>query len=64
MSSPPASPARSPSASYSSYEQTRKAIHAIQNKGPKVDIDFTIHVMDDGSEVSTQERICKGIFRS
>lgn len=65
MSSPPspASPGSSPSASYSSYEQTRKAIHAIQNKTPKPEnIDLTIHVMDDGSQVSTQERVCKGIF--
>jgi hypothetical protein len=51
----PVSPAQ-----FANYEQTRKAIDAIQNKGPIADIDFTIHVMEDGSEVCTTERIVKG----
>jgi len=56
------SPPPTPSTSFpNSYEQTRKAIDAIQNKSPVIDIDFTIHVMEDGTEVSTQERVCKGI---
>jgi serine/threonine-protein phosphatase 2B catalytic subunit len=33
----------------------------VQNKVPVTDIDFTIHAMEDGTEVSTQERVCKGI---
>jgi hypothetical protein len=32
----------------------------MQNKAPVADIDFSIHVMEDGTEVSTQERVCKG----
>jgi hypothetical protein len=59
-SSPP--PTGSPPLSYGTYEQTRKAIDAIQNKAPVADIDFSIHVMEDGTEVSTQERVCKGNF--
>lgn len=61
MSSPPISPSTSPS--FTAYEQTQRAINAVQNKAPIEDIDFTIHVMEDGTEVSTQERVCKGIFR-
>lgn len=45
---------------YTTYEQTRKAIDAMQNKVPVTDVDFTIHAMEDGTEVSTQERVCKG----
>jgi len=56
-SSPPASPI---GGSFRSYEQTQKAIDAIQNKAPVEDTDFTIHIMEDGSEVSTLERVCKG----
>lgn len=60
----PASPS-TPNASpfgtiYGSYEQNRKLIDAMRNKAPVPDIDFSIHVMEDGSEVSTQERVCKG----
>jgi serine/threonine-protein phosphatase 2B catalytic subunit len=43
------------------YDQTQKAIDAMQNKSPVADIDFTIHEMEDGTEVSTHERVCKGI---
>jgi len=53
-------PTASTAASYGTYEHTRKAIDAIQNKAPVADIDFSIHVMEDGTEVSTQERVCKG----
>jgi len=60
-SSPPASPPLG-GGSYRSYEQTQKAIDAIQNKAPVEEIDFTLHVMEDGTEVSTLERVCKGIF--
>lgn len=57
-SSPPTSPAAG--ASFGSFEQQQKAIEAMQNKHPVSDIDFSVHVMEDGSEVSTQERVCKG----
>lgn len=36
------------------------AIRAVQNKKPAPEIDFTIHQMEDGTEVNTQERVCKG----
>jgi hypothetical protein len=32
----------------------------MQNKSPVEDIDFTVHVMEDGTEVSTLERVYKG----
>jgi len=41
-------------------QQVDNAIRAIQQKKPRPEIDFTIHVMEDGTEVSTQERVCKG----
>lgn len=52
----------------SSYEDRRNqqvdnAIRAIQQKKPRPEIDFTIHVMEDGSQVSTMERVCKGTDR-
>lgn len=33
---------------------------AIQDKRPVPEIDFTLHTMEDGTQVSTQERVCKG----
>ena len=33
---------------------------ALAQKKPPPEMDFTLHVMEDGSEVSTQERVCKG----
>ena len=36
------------------------AIRAVQNKKQVPEIDFTIHEMEDGSQVNTQERVCKG----
>jgi len=42
---------------------TDNAVRAIQNKSTKPipEIDFTLHTMEDGSTVSTQERVCKGM---
>lgn len=40
--------------------QVDNAIRAIQEKKPVPEIDFTIHTMEDGSQVSTLERVCKG----
>lgn len=37
------------------------AVRAIQNRRPVPEIDFTLHTMEDGSTVSTQERVCKGM---
>lgn len=40
--------------------QVDNAIRAIQEKKPVPEIDFTIHTMEDGTQVSTMERVCKG----
>ena len=46
----------------SQYAET--AVRRIQDRvgGKKVlpEIDFTLHTMEDGSNVNTQERVCKG----
>ena len=42
-------------------QQVDNAIRAIQQKKPLPEIDFTIHVMEDGTQVNTQERVCKGM---
>lgn len=34
---------------------------AVTNKAPIPEIDFTLHTMEDGSQVSTQERVCKDV---
>jgi serine/threonine-protein phosphatase 2B catalytic subunit len=52
-SSPPAADARR-------TQQVDNAIRAIQEKRPVPEIDFTIHTMEDGTQVSTMERVCKG----
>lgn len=36
------------------------ALRAVQNKRQIPEIDFTLHTMEDGTQVSTQERVCKG----
>jgi serine/threonine-protein phosphatase 2B catalytic subunit len=41
-------------------QQVDNAIRAIQQKKPLPEIDFTIHTMEDGTQVSTMERVCKG----
>ena len=33
---------------------------AVVEKRPIPEIDFTLHTMEDGTQVSTQERVCKG----
>ena len=33
---------------------------AVHDKRPIPEIDFTLHTMEDGTQVSTQERVCKG----
>jgi hypothetical protein len=42
-------------------QQVDNAIRAIQQKKPLPEIDFSIHTMEDGTQVSTMERVCKGI---
>lgn len=37
-----------------------KAVRAVQQKKPLPEIDFSLHTMEDGNQVSTMERVCKG----
>jgi hypothetical protein len=41
-------------------QQVDNAIRAIREKKPLPEIDFSIHVMEDGTQVNTMERVCKG----
>ncbi|MCJ1287886.1 3',5'-cyclic-nucleotide phosphodiesterase (PDEase) (3':5'-CNP) [Xylographa opegraphella] len=41
--------------------QLEKTIRAVHDKKPIPEIDFTLHTMEDGSQVSTQERVCKEV---
>jgi serine/threonine-protein phosphatase 2B catalytic subunit len=43
-------------------QQLDNAIRALHKKKPVPEIDFTLHTMEDGREVSTLERVCKGEF--
>lgn len=36
------------------------ATRAVHDKRSIPEIDFTLHTMEDGTQVSTQERVCKG----
>lgn len=38
------------------------AIRAVQETKRPPEIDFTIHTLEDGTEVSTLERVCKGTY--
>jgi len=38
------------------------AVRAVTNKRPVPEIDFTLHTMEDGTQVSTLERVCKGTY--
>ncbi|CEJ80827.1 Putative Serine/threonine-protein phosphatase [[Torrubiella] hemipterigena] len=42
-------------------QQVDNAIRAIQEKKPRPEIDFTIHTMEDGTQVNTMERVCKDV---
>lgn len=52
----------SPDERHAKEVQVDNAIRAIQHKKPLPEIDFTIHTMEDGTQVSTMERVCKGIM--
>lgn len=41
--------------------QVDNAVRAIQQKKPIPEIDFTLHTMEDGTQVSTMERVCKDV---
>ena len=38
------------------------AIRAVRNKKPPPEMDFTLHTMEDGTQVNTTERVCKGKY--
>ena len=40
---------------------THPVARALQDKKPVPEIDFSLHTMEDNTQVSTQERVCKGI---
>jgi serine/threonine-protein phosphatase 2B catalytic subunit len=42
--------------------QVDNALRALQQKKPVPEIDFSLHTMEDGSQVSTMERVCKGML--
>ena len=41
--------------------QLQRAITQISEKAPPPDIDFTQHTLEDGTNVSTQERVIKDV---
>jgi serine/threonine-protein phosphatase 2B catalytic subunit len=43
--------------------QVDNALRALQQKKPVPEIDFSLHTMEDGSQVSTMERVCKGNYK-
>lgn len=42
------------------HESSNQLHRAVHDKRPVPEIDFTLHTMEDGTQVSTQERVCKG----
>jgi hypothetical protein len=51
-------------ADQSNESRADTTLRAVQNKKQVPEIDFTLHTMEDGTQVSTQERVCKGMIRS
>jgi hypothetical protein len=41
--------------------QIAHAIQQIQNRPPVPDIDYTQHILEDGTSISTQERVIKDV---
>ena len=41
-------------------DDTLPVVRALQDKKPVPEIDFSLHTMEDNTQVSTQERVCKG----
>ncbi|KAF8250613.1 Metallo-dependent phosphatase [Wilcoxina mikolae CBS 423.85] len=42
-------------------QKLKNAIRAVNEKRPPPEIDFTLHTMEDGTQVSTLERVCKDV---
>ncbi len=43
------------------HTQIQRAITQISEKAPVPEIDFTLHVLEDGTSVNTQERVIKDV---
>lgn len=43
-------------------QQVDNALRALSQKKPIPEIDFTLHTMEDGSQVNTMERVVKGKY--
>jgi serine/threonine-protein phosphatase 2B catalytic subunit len=39
-----------------------RAIEQIQVKPPTLEVDWTLHTLDDGNVISTQERVIKDVL--
>jgi hypothetical protein len=50
-----------PSGSAGQENYFDNAIRAVKQKKPLPEIDFSLHTMDDGTHVSTTDRVCKGM---
>ena len=37
------------------------AMRALQQQTPSPQVDFTVHTMEDGSQVNTRDRVCNGM---
>lgn len=56
---------REPGIKQESFDQGRyidNAVRAVHQKKPLPEIDFTLHTMEDGTQVSTLDRVCKGVY--
>ncbi|KAK7545170.1 serine/threonine-protein phosphatase 2B catalytic subunit A1 [Phyllosticta citribraziliensis] len=42
-------------------EYIQNAVRAVHQKKPVPEIDFTLHTMEDGSQVNTMDRVCKDV---
>jgi hypothetical protein len=39
-----------------------RLVRAVHDKKPVPEIDFTLHTMEDGTQVTTNDRVCKGVY--
>jgi hypothetical protein len=58
-----ASVGESGQAPFNQNEYIDNAIRKVKQKKPLPEIDFTLHTMEDGTQVSTLERVCKGAHK-
>lgn len=41
-------------------DDDERLVRAVHEKKPVPEIDFTLHTMEDGTQVTTNDRVCKG----